>query len=183
MQKSEQTAVDRFIDIFHWIVQRHIHGVPDKLCRLWMNIGKAPENFFSLNTYVTVKEKLSNSFLCARFPPAYKYVVLFKFSAQSPFLISDVRQMTYFSSLIKTCITLAGINALSDKCFCYLSSLLKKSSCLFQLTKSRKCDFCFSPKIKGLTAFGFADIFLYRSRLPKNRVFQQPVSSTQWVER
>ncbi len=57
------------------------------------------------------------------------------------------------------------------------NSLLKKASCLFQLTKSKKCDFYFSCTIKGLAAFDCADTSMYRGRLLKSRVFQQPANT------
>ncbi len=36
------------------------------------------------------------------------------------------------------------------------SWLLKKASCLFQNTRSKNCDFCFSHKINDLTVIDFA---------------------------
>jgi len=57
------------------------------------------------------------------------------------------------------------------------SSLLKKASYLFQLTKSKKCVFCFSNKIKDLRSSILTIYPCIGRRLSKNVVFQQPLKS------
>ncbi len=57
-----------------------------------------------------------------------------------------------------------------------LNRLLKKASCLFQNTKSEKCDFHFSPKINDLGFADFAEISIFRYQASKFFEFQQPVS-------
>ncbi|MEX2962160.1 hypothetical protein [Microbulbifer sp. TYP-18] len=56
-----------------------------------------------------------------------------------------------------------------------LSRLLKKASCLFQNTKSEKCEFHFSPKINDLDVVDFAGTSIFRYQASKFCEFQQPV--------
>ncbi|MEX2964117.1 hypothetical protein [Microbulbifer sp. TYP-18] len=53
---------------------------------------------------------------------------------------------------------------------------MKKASCLFQNTKSEKCDFHFSPKINDLGVVDFAGTSIFRYQASKFFEFQQPAS-------
>lgn len=55
----------------------------------------------------------------------------------------------------------------------YPHKLLKKAPGLFQNTKSKKCDFYFSNKVKGLAAFNFGETSYFAQSLPKFREFRQ----------
>ncbi|MEX2961918.1 hypothetical protein [Microbulbifer sp. TYP-18] len=54
---------------------------------------------------------------------------------------------------------------------------MKKASCLFQNTKSEKCDFHFSPKINDLGVVDFAGTSIFRYQASKFFEFQQPASA------
>jgi hypothetical protein len=62
----------------------------------------------------------------------------------------------------------------------HISRLLKKASCLCQNAKSKKCDFYFSHKIKGLALLDFAETSLFRSQAVENREYQQPARA--WLQ-